>query len=658
MRLRSIHYQNFMGLRDFTLQLDGGSATIRATNAAGKTTLFSGLTFLLTGKDAAGRAEFDIKTLGPDGEPLHNLEHSVEATFEIGDELLTLKRAFVEVWTKRRGSSSSEFTGHETRFWIDGVPCGTKREYEDRVAEIAPPSLFRLLTDPDAFHALHWKEKRALLLDVCGDVQDEDVIAEHPDLEDLPSILGKRSIDEHRKVVDARRKEINRELQTIPVRIDETTQARPDAPSEDRATLTKTLERLRGERSNLEEQRAQASATTAVAEKQAELREVEEARRQVERRVKAKAEESADQAQRDAREAAAKVDEQEAAVKAIERDRLAAAGEIERLEKRITDLRGEWVRVNERAFEHEHDDTCPACGQSLPADQVEAAHAKARERFNAAKSADLTAIQDEGKQLRAKVDKLEADEARLSEQLEAAEDEAQTLREQAAIMRDLAKDRADAIPDPAADPEHQKITARIEQLQSEIDELRAGTRDATTEIDARIAGVDTEISQVQAQLAALEQAERADQRVQELAAREKELAGEFEDLDRQLHLLDSFTRAKAAMLTDRINSHFTITQFRLHEEQINGGLTDTCLATVNGVPYGTGLNRAARINSGLDVIRALQAHHQLYPPVWIDECESVVETLPLDCQVIKLVVDERYPTLNVQLHEAPEEVPA
>jgi len=125
-----------------------------------------------------------------------------------------------------------------------------------------------------------------------------------------------------------------------------------------------------------------------------------------------------------------------------------------------------------------------------------------------------------------------------------------------------------------------------------------------------------------------------------------------------LHLLDSFTRAKAAMLTDRINSCFTITKFRLHEEQINGGLADTCIATVNGVPYGTGLNRAARINSGLDVLRALQEHHQFWPCVWADEAESVVETLPLDCQVIKLVVDERHPTLDVQLHNAPLEVPA
>ena len=658
MKLQSIQYQNFMGLRDFTLQLDGESATIRATNAAGKTTLFSGLAFLLTGKDAAGRAEFDIKTLGPDGEPLHNLEHSVEATFEIGDEVVTLKRAFVEVWTKKRGGSKSEFSGHETRFWIDGVPCGTKREFEDRVADIAPPSLFRLLTDPDAFHALHWKEKRTLLLDVCGDVTDSDVIAAHPDLEDLPSILGKRSIEEHRKVVDAKRKEINRELQTIPVRIDEATQGRPEAPSETRDTLTATLEELRGKRADLAEQRAQASTTTGVAEKQAALREVEEERRQVERRVKAKAEEAADEAQRAAREAVAKADEKQSEAQGVERDRLAAAGQIGRAEARIETLRSEWNRVNAREFHHDGQDTCAACGQALPADQVEAAHAKALEEFNARKSAELQRIQGEGKDLRANVEKLEAEEARLSEKLEAAEEKEQTLLEKAQALRATADELAAAIPAPGDDPEHQKLTAKLEALQAEIEELRAGTRNATTELDEKIAAIDTDISRIQTQVAALEQAERADQRIKELSTLEKELASEFEELDRQLHLLDSFTRAKAAMLTDRINSHFTITKFRLHEEQINGGLADTCLATVNGVPYGTGLNRAARINSGLDVIQALQEHHQFYPPVWIDECESVVETLPLDCQVIKLVVDDRYPALDVQLHETPKEVAA
>ena len=93
---------------------------------------------------------------------------------------------------------------------------GTKKEYDERVAELLPTGAWRELTNPDAWHAQHWQKRRADLIEMCGDVSDADVIAAHKNLRDLPAILGKRSTDEHRKVVDARRKEINAELKTLP----------------------------------------------------------------------------------------------------------------------------------------------------------------------------------------------------------------------------------------------------------------------------------------------------------------------------------------------------------------------------------------------------------------------------------------------------------
>src|SRR5690606_9786797 len=123
--------------------------------------------------------------------------------------------------TKKRGSAREEFTGHETKFWIDGVPMGTKKEFDERVAELLLTGAWRELTNPDAWHSQHWQKRRADLIEVCGGVSDDDVIAAHGDLADLPGILGKRSPEEHRKVVEARRREINAELKQLPARVDE-----------------------------------------------------------------------------------------------------------------------------------------------------------------------------------------------------------------------------------------------------------------------------------------------------------------------------------------------------------------------------------------------------------------------------------------------------
>jgi chromatin segregation and condensation protein Rec8/ScpA/Scc1 (kleisin family) len=100
---------------------------------------------------------------------------------------------------------------------MDGVPV-QKKEYDARIAEIADENIFRLLTDPRYFNeVLHWQKRRELLLEVCGDVSDAEVIASKKDLSKLKDILGNRTIEQHRKVIQARRSEINKELEKIPV---------------------------------------------------------------------------------------------------------------------------------------------------------------------------------------------------------------------------------------------------------------------------------------------------------------------------------------------------------------------------------------------------------------------------------------------------------
>ena len=60
-------------------------------NETGKTTLFDAYCWLLFGKDSRNQAEFAIKTLNADGEPVHNLTHTVEAEFRNGSSTITQK---------------------------------------------------------------------------------------------------------------------------------------------------------------------------------------------------------------------------------------------------------------------------------------------------------------------------------------------------------------------------------------------------------------------------------------------------------------------------------------------------------------------------------------------------------------------------------------
>ncbi|NLM08491.1 MAG: ATP-binding protein [Clostridiales Family XIII bacterium] len=123
MKLNSLKLQNFKGIRQFELDAQGGDISVFGDNATGKTTLADAFMWLLFDKDSSNRKDFQIKTLGPDGEPEHGLEHTVEASLQLPNgKQLTLKKVYAEKWTKKRGSATAEFTGHTTDHFIDGVP--------------------------------------------------------------------------------------------------------------------------------------------------------------------------------------------------------------------------------------------------------------------------------------------------------------------------------------------------------------------------------------------------------------------------------------------------------------------------------------------------------------------------------------------------------
>ena len=62
---------------------------------------------LLFDKDSANRKDFQIKTLGPDGEPEHGLDHSVEAILRLKANHLALKKIYKEVVDQKRGSATA-----------------------------------------------------------------------------------------------------------------------------------------------------------------------------------------------------------------------------------------------------------------------------------------------------------------------------------------------------------------------------------------------------------------------------------------------------------------------------------------------------------------------------------------------------------------------
>lgn len=130
MKLQTLELENFQGIKQADFCFNGQSATIYGDNATGKTTVFNALTWLLFDKASTGAKGFTPKTRTANGDA-HNLNHSATATFIMDDGRYTsFTKTFHEIYKKKKGSATSEFSGHTTDYFIDGVPV-KEREYQD-----------------------------------------------------------------------------------------------------------------------------------------------------------------------------------------------------------------------------------------------------------------------------------------------------------------------------------------------------------------------------------------------------------------------------------------------------------------------------------------------------------------------------------------------
>ena len=641
MKLTKLELLNFKGLKAFTINFNG-DVIIRGDNATGKTTVFDSVCWLLFGKDSLDRADFEIKTLDG-GEPIHKVNHEVTGTFTLDEGgTVELKRVYREKYSSPRGGEVT-LTGHTTDYFVDGVPKKEK-EYKEIVNSLVDENIFKLITNPLYFNETYsWQNRRKLLLEMCGDISDEDVIAEYSELKALTDILSGHSVDDHRKVVAAKKTAINKELDMIPVRIDEALRGKPtiDTPRDvliqEISLATTTLETLEADKALLVNGHA-------VVDTRAELRDVQrrlmarESELQMEyKKQSALKSNEYDMVVSELNNLSSKVESTKHRLDTSNRD-------IQRIESVIDELMYQRQQVNEDAFVMDIDEACPTCGQKLPAEQIQAAREKAETKFNLRKSKQLEELNQSIELKQQDIENIKKRDAGLEpvETLEA-------LIKAKELVKQTITDEIGQLTAPVLDDDSIYADLKAEEfmLQMKLDESNTDHSEEIADIDKRIATTKEHRFNLETELNKYEEAKRIDTRVAELESQQAELAAEKSKLDEASYLMDEFVKAKVNMLEDVINSRFKLARFKMFNIMLNGNVEECCETTYKGVSYRS-MNNAARINVGLDIINALTSYFKVNAPVFIDNAEAVTEFVPVNSQTIKLIVDESEPQLVVK----------
>ncbi len=655
--LSRLSLRNFKGCKSFELVVNGRNAKTYGDNATGKTTLFDAFSWLFFDKDSQNKSNFQIKTLDENNNVIPGLEHDVEAEFNINGENLKLKKVFAEKWTKKRGQAIAEFTGHTTTYFIDDVPV-KKKEYEAKIESIMSEDIFKLLTSPTYFNEqLHWQKRREILLSIAGDVTDNEVISSSSKLSALPSILNGKSIEDYRKIIASRRRKINEELEKIPVRIDEIRRNLPDTNGLDKAELEQQVTALNNEIDELMTNINSIKNGKAISDIQQSIQKIDMELLEIKRNNESDSKEKIYQLKSRIQEETSNISILNSKITNAEHRKQDGEKTIKYINQELSTLRNKWYEIDKREFTHEDTCTCPSCGQDLPEDQVESARQKALATFNRTKSEDLEKVNKDGKSKNARVKELNNEIETIDKEILKIQSQ---LREKETFLKGV-KEQLEQLESTVTDVlDNPTYVEKLKEKQSLEGQIKAIREDANKQIQSvqmEILNKKEQRDQIQNKIGQLANIDAQNKRIEELMQEERNLAAEFEELEGNLYLTEEFIRLKVTMLEERINSKFKYARFKLFETQVNGGLQEVCETTYLGVPYSSGLNNAARINVGLDIINTLSEHYDFMAPIFIDNAEAVTKLIDTKSQTIALVVSEQDKELRVEIEDDSDLIP-
>ena len=637
--LNALVIENFKGITNLALEVNGAGCTVYGDNATGKSSVCDAWHWLLFGKNRYGDASFAIKPLDADGNVRDSgAVTSVTAEISVNGTVYELRRTYYEKWSQKRGSAEKTFDGNTSDFYIDGIPM-KKGEYEGRIRDlIADEDVFTLITGLYAFNeGLNMQNRRKVLYEMCGVRSDAELIAGSEKFSPLAGVLEKYTVEEYKKKLVSERRTLNAEKLKIPARIDECVKLAADLRETDYDALGAELVELEAERDGLNGELVRIKNDNAVQVKESELTAVRGEAENLEMRNRLHRQSQANTSD------AAKVDAWKLRLSSAETEERMLVGRIssaevraERLERQIEEKRAVWRQIADEPFTAP--EACPTCGRAFDGDSLRAAENEFAVRKNerlGEVAAQAKWMKDDLADVRKELDELREDAKKVSAEL--ADIRASEPVVQEVIVTDL----------PGYDDERCRLTDRIAALEAEIAELKNGTAHTRTLLTEKLTGVRREIERVNGELAKKTVLASTEARIEELRQAERTLTGQLGDNDRMQYLCEEFVRYKVSFIEDSVNSRFRMAKFKLFDVQVNGALVDCCEATYNGVPYAA-VNHGTAVNLGLDIVETLSEYYGVTAPLFIDNAESVTRLLPSDVQVIRLVVSEEDKELRIE----------
>ena len=628
-KLKKLILENFMCYA--LKEIDFSDFTkISAMNGIGKSTIANAYMWLFFNCDYELRDNQTVRR-EVDGKTIDDVDVSVTAVIDMDGKDITAKKVQKRTYSKD-GTSCKD----DNKYFINDVPK-TLKDF-NAYFEL-DMNVWKMCTSVNAFLSQKPADMRSYLFSLVSEVTDVQVANSNKELKELVPLLEKYKAEELLAMNKATKSKVSKELPILDGQIMEKErdiQIKSDIDVSD-------LELLRN---SLKEQ------IKANTEKQTNAdRMMEECSKVQDEIMKLKFDLSGlqNKANEELISASAEISKTISDVMNIKRTTETYISEAKRqiatckdnvdvLNRKRNSYAEEWKSVNSEQF-NEDTTICPTCGRKLATSKI----TSLRNDFESNKKNRLDDITSKGMDCKSQIDKnndrineLEVELDKLQIQLDEADNRLEELNKKA--------DSQPTFVDISDTEEYKAIQDKIAEKEEYANKLSSG--DIRAELKAQENDLRKQLAECEGEIAKSDTA-ADEERLSELKKKKLDMEQSKTDCEKILDLLDELDKTKNELLTNQINSHFSLVQWKLFDNAKNGNYKSVCIPMVDGKSILTTMsNKGNRILGRIDICKSIQKISGINCPIWLDDTENL-DTVNqsrvadmVDSQLIMLLVND------------------
>jgi len=640
-RIKSLHLENFKGVKFATYQFDGKNVSAIGQNGAGKTTIFTAYMWLMADKDS------DLKS-NPNIRPLDTEECTprVEVVFDIDRKEVTTAK--IQKCTVKKGKNvGADTVSLSNSYEVNSVEYG-ERDFKKKMTEYGFDfDLFLPLSHPDMFTSQKSADMRKVLFGMASEQSDFDIALQADDCIEATNLLKMYTFDEVKSMQNATlrkiREEYGKDGEILRAKIEGMEQSKTDIDVAELELQKKALnEQIADNKAKQEdiskEFEEQQKASDGVIELKFELNDLQR-----------KANEKLEKKRREIREEINSVDWQlkeiRHQIRLNKQDIEAAQKSIDTNTVLINATRENWKAANERVFD-ENSLICSCCGQEYPEERK----GKIKADFGKNREEELAFLTKRGNELKAAIDKDKAEIEQLKATLKENEDEEINLAESIKGLEKCLEEVPQSV-DISDRPEVQEIQRQIAEKEAAMSKGNSA-EEIRQQLKAGGEDLQSRLTEVEKQLALAQKNVEIDEQIAALRKKQGEFEQNKANAEKILYQLELVSKRKNELLTDQVNSHFKLVKFRLFDYLKNGSVVDDCEPTIDRKSLKDHSNGALRVLAKLDIVDGLQRFYGQHYPVFTDDFSLVTENterrIDTDFQLIKLVAEKGVKELKIE----------